>query len=252
MPRAARAANRILEIVAGDRHHRIGLEGQERAVPTRRSVRSEHQLEDPIGSDDEVVAVIDGPDDPLRVPAVSGPAVDRQRQVRRVTPPAAHPVRTGRIDGRVLVVRVGVVATPLLVRPDDVHEPWIVGVGPHVAVQCHLQDREHPLVALEDLLVIGDGSVTVQEAGVEGTEDVEQLVDGFGGLKAPFRHTGTLRGRTEVARAGDDRAGRSGVAQGLGRTASPRRIGPPSSTSARSPPRWISAGRSPSRTTRSR
>ena len=72
-------------------------------------------------------AVVDRPHDAFGVAAVGRTAVDGQRQVVGVTPPAVDHVGPAGVDGSVLVEGVGVVAAPLPVGSDDVHEPGRAG-----------------------------------------------------------------------------------------------------------------------------
>ena len=83
----------LVEVVAGDGDDRVVLQLEERAVPVGRPLLRQHELERPVGRDLEVVAVVDGTDDALRVAAVARPAVHRERQVDGVALLPAHPVR---------------------------------------------------------------------------------------------------------------------------------------------------------------
>ena len=141
-----------------------------------------------LGAEDELhravlaghqVAVVDRPDDALRVAAVVGPAVHGEREVGRIALAAAHPVGAGRIDRGVLVEGVGVVPAPLLVRPHDLDEAGPGPVGPHLGLQADVQDGEHPPVALEDGGLVRQGPVAPRaQADLEGAERVDQPPDG--------------------------------------------------------------------------
>jgi hypothetical protein len=104
-------------------------------------------------------------------------AVDGERHVHGVALASAHPVRPPRVDGHELVERVGVVAAPLLVRPDDVDPAGLVGITPHEAVERHLRDREDPLVDLRPRLFVRQHVRTVERAPLEVTHLVEQRME---------------------------------------------------------------------------
>ena len=90
------------------------------------------------------------------------------------------PVGAGRVDRGVAVEGVGVVATPLLVRADDLDEAGTGGVGPQVHLGRHLEDGEHPLVGLEQ--GVGLVGQLLDHAGVRRGHGLEQLAEGLLGL----------------------------------------------------------------------
>jgi hypothetical protein len=139
-------------------------------------LRAEDELERAVRCDVEH-PVVHGADDPLRVVPVVRAAVDREREVDGVALLPSHPVGAAGVNGCVLVEGVGVVAAPLLVRADNVDEARVARIGPHVGVERDLQDREDPLVALEDGLLVPGRIRALVELRLEPAQLVDELAE---------------------------------------------------------------------------
>ena len=134
-------------------------------------------------------SVVDCADDAFGVAPVGRAPIDRQRQVVGVTSSTGDHVGPPRIEGGVLVEGIGVVASPLAVRPDDVDEAGAIGVGPHVGVQSHRQNGEDPFVALENALGV-ERHLRELQPTLEGAQLVEELVEGSRGQRRRRRLPG--------------------------------------------------------------
>ena len=175
VPPGPQAGRRVLQVVARDRRHGIGLELDPGHPVLGGPLGRQDEVEGPVG-DPPGVAAVDGAHDPLGVAAVVGAAVHREREVDRVARLHGHPVGACWVDRRKAVERIGVVTAPFLVRADDLHEAGSCRVRPQIHLGGHLQDGEDPLVGLEQ-----SGGVVRQlldHARVGGGDHVQQLGEG--------------------------------------------------------------------------
>ena len=193
--------------------------------------------------------MVDGPHDPFRVAAVVGPAVDGEREVDGVADAAPDAVGPGRIDGRVLVEGVGVVAPPLPVGADDVDEAGAVLVRPHLGVEADGQDGEDPLVTLEHAGLV-EGDVGQMEPALEAPSSSisswkTAAVKGAAVSRSRTGRSGTERSGT--ASVGDWGPGGSGAGTVVAQRSTPRMsplVGTPVpavTTMCSSPEIWLTA-----------
>jgi hypothetical protein len=99
-----------------------------------------------------------------------------------------------------LIEGVGVVAAPLLVRADDVDEPRVGRVAPHVDVEGDLEDREDPLVSLEHRLLVPRRVRSLEELGLEPAHLVHELVEDSARVEVGPRQRFHAAGSTLAAR----------------------------------------------------
>ena len=109
---------------------------------------AERDLVAAVGRDVEV-RVVDHARGAGGVPAVGGAGVDRDRRVDRAADVAAHAVRVPRVDGRVEVDRVGVVAEHLAPRRDPLREPGMLRIAFELAVQRGLEQVDEEAMAVD-------------------------------------------------------------------------------------------------------
>lgn len=186
--------HRIGQVVAGEGDDRLGV-GDDPG-PAVNGFGGDPEREAAIVVEGQI-AVVDGVDDSLGIAAVGGSGVDGQRQINSIAAVAHDAVAAARPDGRMLVVGVGVVATPLLGRPDDVDEAGSVDIAPNETVEGHLGDREQPAVRLTDTLLVGADLGVRHELLFERSQLVEDLSEDRPRLRpevpvarpcAPHRH----------------------------------------------------------------
>ena len=179
--RPAGPCTRVLEVVPGDGGDGVGLQPDPGDAGLGRVGRREDDVDGAVGVPRARLAAVDGADDARGVAAVVGTAVDGQGQVDGVAGLDASPGRcgsgrSGRSSRRRRRCR----------RPTSCTGPTIStkrgrAVSAHrLHLGRHLQDREDPLVGLEQRgLVVRQ---LLDHAGVGGAHLVEQLGEGRLGL----------------------------------------------------------------------
>ena len=172
LPHRAATGCRFVEIVAGERELGVGIELEPRPVP---GLRAEHELE-VAGTVELQVAVVHRPDDPVAVLTVAGAPVDRHRQIDGVAAVPGDSVGPVRVQRGELIVGVGVVATPLQVRADDVDQNRVVPVSPHVGVDGDAQQAERQPIRIEQVGFV-QRRLRGQHLLLEGADLVEQFVE---------------------------------------------------------------------------
>ncbi len=96
--------------------------------------------------------------------------LDGQRHVDRPGRPAPHAVRAGRVDRRVVVAGVGVVAEGLPPRRDDGTEHGVCGVVLELGLEADGQQVGHHAEALGDVDGIGQTPISTGETPADGAE----------------------------------------------------------------------------------
>ena len=174
-PSGTPSGQRVVEVVPGDGGDGVRLEADPADARFAGIGRRDDDVDGAVGVPRHFAAV-HGSDDSSGVAPVVRSAVHGERHVDSVTGVEAHPVRAGRIDRRVAVEGIGIVSAPLHVRTNDLDEAGPGLVSPHVDQSRNLQDRQDPLVCLEQGgLVIGQ---LLDHVRVGRLHLGEQLIEG--------------------------------------------------------------------------
>jgi hypothetical protein len=164
----------VLPVVADGEARGVGGQGQPAAVAGR---PAHGDLEAAVGGDVEP-RVVEDPDRARGEGAVRGPGLDRERHVHRPARPAPDPVGAGRVDRRVVVAGVRVVAQRLAPRRDDGPEGRVGRVLLELGLDAGAQVVQHRPQALGHVDRVGEPPLGARVAVAHLAQRGQQVGEG--------------------------------------------------------------------------